>query len=104
MELSENVKLRLDTPTGESQQDRLPQVPNQNTSAETSPGDEAESQMRRALGLMGEPPRHRPEADRLEQPVRSGGGYGGGLHRRRFVQDGDIPVTVLRREPGHDGP
>jgi hypothetical protein len=58
--------------------------------------------MRRALGLLGETSRHRPESDRLEQPVRSGGGYGGGLHRRRFVQDGDIPVTVLRREPGHD--
>jgi membrane protein involved in colicin uptake len=24
------------------------------------------------------------------------------MHRRRFVQDGDIPVTVLRRESGHD--
>jgi chromosome segregation protein len=26
----------------------------------------------------------------------------GGLHRRRFVQDGDVPVTVLRRDGGHD--
>jgi hypothetical protein len=104
MELSENVKLRLDTPTAESQQDRLSRVSNQNTSADAGSNDEAESQMRRALGLLGEPPRHRPEADRLEQPVRAGGGYGGGLHRRRFVQDGDIPVTVLRREPGHDAP
>jgi len=102
MELSENVKLRLDMPTGESQQDKLSRLPDQTASAEAGSNDEAESQMRRALGLLGETPRHRPEADRLEQPVRSGGGYGGGLHRRRFVQDGDIPVTVLRREPGHD--
>jgi hypothetical protein len=103
MELSENVKLRLDIPTGESQQDRLSRPPNQDTPAEAGSNDEAESQMRRALGLLGEPSRHRPEADRLEQPSRSGGGFGGGFHRRRFVQDGDIPVTVLRREPGHEG-
>ncbi|PPQ27052.1 hypothetical protein CCS01_28350 [Rhodopila globiformis] len=90
-------------PTEDSQQDRHSRLTSQTTSAEAGPNDEAESQMRRALGLLGEPPRHRPEADRLEQPARSGGGYGGGFHRRRFVQDGDIPVTVLRREPGHDG-
>jgi len=104
MELSENVKLRLDIPTADSQQDRLSRLPDQNTPVDVGPNDEAESQMRRALGLLGENPRHRPEADRPEQPVRSGGGYGGGLHRRRFVQDGDIPVTVLRREPGHEAP
>ena len=30
--------------------------------------------------------------------------FNGGLHRRRFVQDGDIPVTVLRRDQGHELP
>ncbi len=64
--------------------------------------------MRKALGLLGESPRHRQESERLELPARSGGGGsigafgGGGLHRRRFVQDGDVPVTVLRRDGGHD--
>ena len=33
-----------------------------------------------------------------------GGGSDGGLHRRRFVQDGDIPVTVLRRDQGYEQP
>jgi hypothetical protein len=73
--------------------------------------DEAESQMRKALGLLGDSPRHhRPEPDRQESQTRSGGGGsiggfgggGGGLHRRRFVQDGDVPVTVLRRDGGHE--
>ncbi|HVY13663.1 MAG TPA: hypothetical protein VHB27_00445 [Rhodopila sp.] len=61
--------------------------------------------MRRALGLLGDIPRHRPEPERTDLPSRSGGGlgaFGGGLHRRRFVQDGDVPVTVLRRDQGHD--
>jgi paraquat-inducible protein B len=39
----------------------------------------------------------------MEQPaIRGADRFNGGLHRRRFVQDGDIPVTVLRREPGHE--
>ena len=39
----------------------------------------------------------------MEQPNRMGGDrFLGGLHRRRFVQDGDIPVTVVRREQGHE--
>jgi DNA repair exonuclease SbcCD ATPase subunit len=102
MELSENVKLRLDTPVGESLEERLLRDLEQTATAEAGRNDEAESQMRRALGLLGESPRHRPDADRQEQQGRSGGGFNGGLHRRRFVQDGDIPVTVLRREPGLD--
>lgn len=43
----------------------------------------------------------------MDQPARMGdrfGGGNGGLHRRRFVQDGDIPVTVLRRDQGHEQP
>lgn len=68
------------------------------------PIDEAESQMRKALGLLGEAPRHRPDSDRMEQPGRMSDRFSGGLHRRRFVQDGDIPVTVLRRDQGHEAP
>lgn len=63
--------------------------------------------MRKALGLLGESSRHRQEPDRTDQTARMGdrfGGGNGGLHRRRFVQDGDIPVTVLRRDQGHEAP
>ena len=40
----------------------------------------------------------------MEPPSRMADRFNGGLHRRRFVQDGDVPVTVLRREPGHEAP
>ncbi len=65
--------------------------------------EDAEAQMRRALGLFGEGARNRPDADRQEPAARSGGfaqaGFPqGGVHRRRFVQDGEIPVTVVRRD------
>jgi hypothetical protein len=58
--------------------------------------------MRKALGLLGEGPRHRPDAERTDQSGRVPDRFNSGLHRRRFVQDGDVPVTVLRREPGRD--
>jgi hypothetical protein len=62
--------------------------------------------MRKALGLLGESRGNRPDMERTEQPARMtmGDRFGTGLHRRRFVQDGDIPVTVLRREPGYEQP
>jgi hypothetical protein len=69
---------------------------------DTAQVDEAESAMRKALGLLGDASRHRPDTDRMEPPPRGPDRFNGGLHRRRFVQDGDVPVTVLRREPGHD--
>jgi hypothetical protein len=107
-ELSENLKLRLDSPSGETAPERRPGAPESESaniadSSEASPGDAAESQMRKALGLLGDPSRHRPDAERNDQPARMGDRFNGGLHRRRFVQDGDIPVTVLRRE-GHEAP
>ena len=62
--------------------------------------DDAEAQMRRALGLHGEGHRSRPDGDRQEPGQRmGGGGFTQGLHRRRFVQDGEVPVTVVRRDP-----
>jgi hypothetical protein len=102
--LSENLKLRPEHPTTENQQQKLSQPPDPAPTADGAQNDEAESQMRRALGLLGEGQRHRPDQDRMEQPNRMGERFNGGLHRRRFVQDGDIPVTVLRREPGHELP
>ncbi len=108
MELSENLKLRLDNQSGETQQERLARAPDPGISGDSGPADAAESQMRKALGLLGETSRNRQELERMDQPNRMGGVFGGGgnggLHRRRFVQDGDIPVTVLRREPGHEQP
>jgi DNA primase len=105
VELSENLKLRLDQAPGENPQDRPGRPADSASPADAGPVDEAESQMRRALGLLGESPRHRPEHERMEQPSRSmADRFNGGLHRRRFVQDGDVPVTVLRREPGYEQP
>jgi hypothetical protein len=109
MELSENLKLRLENPASENQQDRSTRTsdPAAGPAAGNDPGpiDEAESQMRKALGLLGDGQRHRSsDTERSEQPHRGGDRFSGGLHRRRFVQDGDVPVTVLRREPGHEQP
>jgi hypothetical protein len=104
MELSENLKLRLENVVGENHPDRLGRTPDAATGADGGPIDEAESQMRKALGLLGEGQRHRSDPERGDQPHRGGDRFSGGLHRRRFVQDGDIPVTVLRRDPAHDLP
>ena len=104
MELAENLKLRLDSPIGEGQQDRGNRGADLASGGDAGPNDEAESQMRKALGLLGEGQRHRPDPERMEQPNRMGDRFNGGLHRRRFVQDGDIPVTVLRRDQGHELP
>jgi len=105
MELAENTKLRIDPLAGlgprPASTSVAPAASGQEPAAQV---DEAESAMRRALGLLGESPRHRPDADHAEAPQRMPDRFGGGLHRRRFVQDGDVPVTVLRREPGHDQP
>lgn len=60
--------------------------------------------MRKALGLLGETQRHRPDAERGEQSARLSDRFSVGAHRRRFVQDGDVPVTVLRRDPVHEAP
>jgi len=103
--LTENTKLRIDPLAGLG-----PRPSSDSVAPATTPGepvaqaDEAESAMRRALGLLGDTPRHRPDAEHSETPHRMPDRFGGALHRRRFVQDGDVPVTVLRRDPGHDLP
>jgi hypothetical protein len=114
VQLSENLKLRLESRSGEALPERLSRVsdpgspdlpgPGPSSPGDAAPNDEAESQMRKALGLLGEAPRHRPEAERMDQTARIGDRFNGGLHRRRFVQDGDIPVTVLRRDQGYEAP
>jgi len=81
------------------------------SSATAPPMDDAEQQMRKALGLYDDSPRSRPDNERGESQ-RAGGGFMQGVHRRRFVQDGEVPVTVVRRDApdaahsgtGHAGP
>jgi hypothetical protein len=104
MELSENLKLLIDLPAGENQHDKPVGSSNNAIPAPAEPIDDAESQMRKALGLLGDAPRHRTDADRGDSTSRIGDRFGGGAHRRRFVQDGDVPVTVLRRDSGHETP
>jgi hypothetical protein len=82
----------------------LPRDPLQSNQA--APMDDAEQQMRKALGLSGDAPRPRPEGERTEPTNRLGAGFLQGAHRRRFVQDGEVPVTVVRRDvpdAGHHG-
>jgi hypothetical protein len=57
----------------------------------------AEAQMRRALGLRGDA----PPAESNHQPATLTSGSLS--QRRRFVRDGEVPVTVVRREHHHDG-
>ena len=104
MELSENLKMRLDRATGETHQDKLARAADVNAASDGGLIDEAESQMRKALGLLGDGQRQRHDHDheRIEQTGRLGDRFNGGLHRRRFVQDGDIPVTVVRRDQAHE--
>ncbi len=62
----------------------------------------AEAQMRHALGLDGQPQAPRPE----EQPPPSAPSHDRlSLHRppRRFVKDGEVPVTVMRRTHPAEG-
>lgn len=109
-QLSEDYKLRLDSFAERAGADRLEHVRSgQSSEASTSQEpassgtaglDDAEAQMRRALGLDGSAPRPRAEPERTDPVHRPPERFGFGGHRRRFVQDGEIPVTVVRREGG----
>jgi hypothetical protein len=96
-DLSENVKLRFEQSRETVASPASPPSP-----VEPVQLDDAETQMRRALGLHEEAPRHRTESERIDPPVRTPDRYGSSIHRRRFVQDGEIPVTVVRRDPGSE--
>lgn len=60
----------------------------------------AEARMRRALGLAGGAPKPRV-AERTEPAQRAAERFVQG-HKRRFVQDGEVPVTVVSGR--RDGP
>jgi hypothetical protein len=94
IDLSDELKPQAD----QGQRMSLPREQPQ-TNATTPPMDDDEQQMRRALGLHGDAPRSRSEGERQEPVQRGGGAFmQGGVHRRRFVQDGEVPVTVVRRD------
>ena len=90
--LSDQLKPRVDLGQRMSLAQEQPPTP-----ALAPAMDDAEAQMRRALGLFGDGPRPRADNERSEQPQRQGG-FIQGVHRRRFVQDGEVPVTVVRRD------
>jgi hypothetical protein len=95
IDLSDELKPQAD----QGQRMSLPREQSQTTTP-PPPMDDDEQQMRRALGLYGDAPRPRADGERQEPQQRGGGAFmQGGVHRRRFVQDGEVPVTVVRRDP-----
>lgn len=55
-----------------------------------------EVRMRRALGLWGDQPRPRPPQERNDPPPRPVERFpNSGHHKRRFVHDGEVPVTLV---------
>ncbi|MGE0226640.1 MAG: hypothetical protein AB7S57_25450 [Acetobacteraceae bacterium] len=94
--MSENAKLRLSPGGATEGHSNLTARPD--TAIDTD-----EAQMRRALGLLSDSSRSRPEPERIESLSRPADRFPSG-HRRRFVQDGDVPVTVVRRDPSGDAP
>jgi hypothetical protein len=79
-------------------------LPRETAPSTAAPLDDQEQAMRRALGLFGDAPRPRPESERAETMPRPGPGFMQGPHRRRFVQDGEVPVTVVRRDDASHAP
>jgi hypothetical protein len=55
----------------------------------------AEARMRRALGLDGEQLRSRPPQERGDTPQRTADRFSTQGHKRRFVHDGEVPVTLV---------
>jgi len=55
----------------------------------------AEARMRRALGLDGEQLRSRPAQERADSPQRPTDRFSAPGHKRRFVHDGEVPVTLV---------
>src|SRR5665213_2711120 len=69
------------------------------SSETTVPPDQMEAQqarMRRALGLNGESARMRAPQERGDSsPSRQMERFTPGINKRRFVQDGEVPVTLV---------
>jgi len=74
-----------------------------------SPIDDVEAQMRQALNRLGPGGILRPRQDHDRGDGSGGGGNTmrlqdrfGSTHRRRFVQDGDVPVAYVQRNAPRD--
>jgi hypothetical protein len=90
--LSENPTLKLNADQEKAADDR--------NEASQPPMDDVEAQMRRALGLFGGGLKAR-----AEQPHREPGHVRNiSPMKRRFVQEGEVPVTVVRRDPDAGSP
>ena len=91
--LSENV---LDTLHPDMPDERSGPSPEVSAPAALGQVDDTEARMRKALGLD-DPKLHLKQApERGGQRLAEHSAVG---HRRRFVQDGDVPVTMMRRDP-----
>jgi hypothetical protein len=90
--------------------DTASQAPSVETDANGEPAymQDVEAQMRRALGLFGGGVRKQEQERPAPSPApRQTDRFAGGhAHKRRFVQDGEVPVTVLhaRRDHPADAP
>jgi predicted nucleic acid-binding Zn-ribbon protein len=96
--VSENAKLP------EKPRESLSLTRNTQPSSESSHMQDVEAQMRRALGLFGTQRRQEPERPSAPPQPRQPERFGQTGHKRRFVQDGEVPVTVLHGRREHEGP
>jgi hypothetical protein len=76
-------------------------TPDNQPAAHASPLQDVEARMRRALGLFGAPRRQDTEQAAAIKPARPADRFGAGGHRRRFAQDGEVPVTMLNGRRDH---
>jgi hypothetical protein len=74
-------------------------VLNPEPAAGHDPMQAAEARMRRALGLDGEHLRARPAQERNEPTSRTPERSLASGHKRRFVHDGEVPVTLVHGLP-----
>jgi hypothetical protein len=110
--VSENAKLpdkRQDFLSLPRESESAPRSGDSDTPGEPSHMQDVEAQMRRALGLFGAPRRQDQDRPSTAPAARQQDRFspGGHAHKRRFVQDGEVPVTVLhgrREHPAPDAP
>jgi hypothetical protein len=86
--VSDNEKPSFETP-------RITLALASDSASAADPMQAAEARMRRALGLDGEQLRTRPPQDRAETAPRPAERFVAPGHKRRFVHDGEVPVTLV---------
>jgi hypothetical protein len=88
--LSGNVKIHLDPSRNGSKSSQEASTP-----ADLKESADTEARMRKALGLDGTTVHLKLKSEQAEQDRRPSDRAAFGGHRRRFVQDGDVPVTAV---------